>query len=236
MNQSVPLEPPGPRDITAGIAAVIFDFDGVIADSEPISLASLRDVLDRSGIPMSLEEVRDQFLGKSLRAITEFATQRVDGLCATDFARLWQDALFAEFRRSLQPVPGVIALLDRLEARGIPFCIASSGTFERIGIALEAMGLTARFPRILSSELVARGKPAPDLFLLAAERLGVTPAECLVVEDSLFGVQAAEEAGMRSVGFIGGGHLVDVQADHSAALRAAGAAVIMASFDDLFED
>jgi HAD superfamily hydrolase (TIGR01509 family) len=143
--------------------------------------------------------------------------------------------LFDRFKAELRPVPHVLDLVDRLQQSGTAFCIASSSTFNRIDIALDAMGVTNRFAHIFSAQQVARGKPAPDLFEYAARKMGVTPAACLVVEDSPHGVRAAGAAGMSAVGFLGGQHLIDLQAEHGAALLAAGAEFVLPSFEGLHE-
>src|SRR5262249_9747843 len=111
----------------------------------------------------------------------------------------WQERVFASLRRELKPVPGVSEALDQLHA---PSCVASGSDPARIRLSLELSGLLSRFEgRIFSAAQVARGKPAPDLFLFAAHSLGAAPAECVVVEDSLPGVRAGVAAGMRVLGF-----------------------------------
>ncbi len=111
--------------------------------------------------------------------------------------------MFAAFERELQPVPGVAGVLEKLAADGVPYCVASSGSHARIRVGHRTTGLDRWFPqeRVFSSEDVGRGKPAPDLFLHAAQRMGVAPERCVVVEDSPLGVQAAVAAGMDVYGF-----------------------------------
>jgi HAD superfamily hydrolase (TIGR01509 family) len=111
--------------------------------------------------------------------------------------------VFAAFERELEPVAGAVGLLEKLAADGVPYCVASSGSHERIRVGHRKTGLDRLFDdgRIFSSEDVGRGKPAPDLFLYAAERMGAVPERCVVVEDSPLGVQAAVAAGMDVYGF-----------------------------------
>ena len=111
--------------------------------------------------------------------------------------------MFAAFERELEPVAGAVGVLEKLAADGVPYCVASSGSHERIRVGHRTTGLDRWFEdeRIFSSQDVGRGKPAPDLFLYAAERMGVAPERCVVVEDSPLGVQAAVAAGMDVYGF-----------------------------------
>lgn len=208
---------------------MIFDFDGVIADSEAISLATLRTALAHDGIVRSADDVRDAFLGKSLSAICTYVADHTSTSVAEGFAQRWEHTLFAAFRDTLAPMDGVDNLLDHLTETNTPYCVASSGTFERIGIALDAMGLTDRFPHVFSAEQVAHGKPAPDLFLHAARQMQVRPDVCLVIEDSPYGVCAAQAANMTCIGFIGGGHLDGIAERHGTHLTAQGAGWVISS-------
>ena len=216
-----------------GIDLVILDFDGVVADSEVISLRTLQSSLADFGIDLSADDVRSAFLGTSLATIAGYVAEHGPARTATGFAEAWQTALFARFRAELRPIPHLLALLEHLADRGIRHCIASSGTFERIGVALSAIRLTERFEKIFSAEQVDRGKPAPDLFLMAAHQLGVPPAKCAVVEDSPYGVRAARAADMRSIGFVGGTHLKHIQAEHADLLRRNGADCVVASLHEI---
>lgn len=216
-----------------GVRLVLFDFDGVVADSEVISLGTLRETLAEFGMSLEPQEVRQRFLGTSLATISARVAEECPGHSADGFGAAWQARLYAQFRASLRPVPHVVDLLDWLTASGTAYCVASSSTFERIGVALAAMNLGSRIPHVFSSEQVARGKPAPDLFLHAAAQMGTAPRDCLVIEDSPYGVRAAKAAGMRCYGFIGGRHLNGVAESHAATLRAAGADSILASFEKI---
>ena len=220
--------------LLAAAELVVFDFDGVIADSEVISLNTLHEALSDYGVELTPEETRTRFLGTSLETIRAYVSRQT-GKDAGSFAQLWEDALFARFEAELTPVPHVFDLIDWLDRHQTRYCIASSGTFTRIETALRAMGVEDRFDHVFSAEQVARGKPAPDLFELAGTRLGVDPDACLVIEDSPHGVHAAVAAQMRAVGFSGGQHLSDLQVEHGAALMAAGAEMILPSFEGIAE-
>lgn len=185
---------------------VIFDCDGVLVDSEPISLRLLVETLASAGLSVTMAEADARFLGRSLAATREILA-REDGLTLTDAALdEMRRRLYDAFRAELRPIPGVAAVLDALPC---PFCVASSSQPERIELSLRVTGLWDRFGgRVFSSTMVTHGKPAPDLFLLAAQSLGHDPADCAVVEDSPAGIMAAQAARMRVVAFTGGSHAV----------------------------
>ena len=211
---------------------VIFDFDGVIADSEVISLATLSKALAAFGITMSPEDARQRFLGRSTKSIKEYLGTHGSG-DADAFAAVWEDDLFARFATELDPVNHVLDFIDALDELSKPYCIASSGTHKRIGTALQAMACSDRFGHIFSAQQVVRGKPAPDLFEFAARTLGVSPVDCLVIEDSPHGVRAAKTAGMRCVGFAGGQHLTSVENEHARLLTDHGADMVLFSYDGI---
>lgn len=183
---------------------VIFDCDGVLVDSEALSLSALLGMIRTAGGSIAEDAAYEHFLGKSMKSVREILA-RDFGLVVTD-AHLtdMRVELMRRFREELRPVPGVSEMLPRL---GLPYCVASSGTLDRIRYALDVTGLLGLFePHLFSAAMVERGKPAPDLFLLAAERMGATPNACLVVEDSPAGVAAARAAGMTVFAFTGGAH------------------------------
>lgn len=219
-----------PLDITD---LVIFDFDGVIADSEVISLSSLQGALNDFGVNLDLCEMQQRFLGKSINQIKAEAHILNPDANWEGFDTHWHAILFKRFETELAPVPGVIDLLDRLEARRLPYCIASGGSLERINYALKVLGLTSRFGHFFSSEQVKRGKPSPDLFLYAAQTLGIEPERCLVIEDSPFGIQAGRLAGMQTIGFLGGAHLRGSQETHRQLLLEQGAHKIIYALDEI---
>lgn len=216
------------------VELVILDFDGVVVDSEVISLSTLREAIADYGVELSLDEVRDRFLGASVRRIMAFVDDHGARAAKDGFARHWYQVLFARFRRELEIMPGLTGLLDCLDAAQTPYCIASSGSFERLGVALQATGLASRFAgRVFSAEQVERGKPAPDLFLHAAREMGASTTRCLVIEDSPAGVAGAKAAAMRAIGFIGGSHLDNLQDVHRSALLSHGADAVVTSLRDI---
>jgi HAD superfamily hydrolase (TIGR01509 family) len=186
------------------IGLVIFDCDGVLVDSEPISIAVLRGVLAKNGVAISETEAYERFLGKSMATIAQLIESDF-GLVVTDAHREHIRAdLFHRFEAELEPVPGIRETLEALKIRR---CVASSSLPDRIRFSLRLTGLLELLePHIYSATMVKRGKPFPDLFLHAASDMGVEPAECVVVEDSPAGVMAARSAGMRVLGFTGALH------------------------------
>jgi len=182
---------------------VIFDNDGVLVDSEPISNRHLAAYLTELGHPTSYEDSIRDYMGSAMHRIHDLVLERTGRRLPADFDDVFHARVFAAFERELRAVAGVTGVLEKLVADGVPYCVASSGSHERIRVGHRAAGLDRWFEdaRIFSSEDVGRGKPAPDLFLYAAERMGVVPGRCVVVEDSPLGVQAANAAGMDVYGF-----------------------------------
>ncbi|MER5611970.1 HAD family hydrolase [Streptomyces sp. NPDC002215] len=180
---------------------VIFDCDGVLVDSERIAVRIQVQVGTELGWPLTADEVVETFVGRSNKSIGELVDARLPGASAAwqkRFEDLHRDAVETE----LVAVEGIH---EALAALALPTCVASSGSHEKMRHTLGHTGLYAHFEgRIFSATEVERGKPAPDLFLHAARRMGVEPAACVVVEDSKYGVQAARSAGMRAFGFAGG--------------------------------
>lgn len=187
-------------------AAVIFDCDGVLVDSEPAANRILAEELTRIGVPTSTEESVRDYMGRSWGHMVEVVSERLGGPPPAALATAYRERLFAAYAaREVEAVPGIAAALDGLDARGIPYCVASSGDHERIRNGLAAAGLRDRFDdgRIFSADDVGRGKPWPDLFLHAAARMGFEPACTTVVEDSPAGVEAGIAAGMAVLGYSG---------------------------------
>lgn len=216
----------------AKIRAVIFDLDGCLVDSEPLSLEAIAAEMRASGLASATaREVGGQYLGVSIARIGEEVGERLGAAAPEGFVERVEARLFAAYPTQLRRIDGALALLDRLQAAGIATAIATGGSLKRLAVTLQASGLARRFEGTgFSADQVARGKPAPDLFLLAADRLGIPPGDCAVLEDSPHGIVGAVAAGMRAVGFVGGSHLTGQQADHAAVLRKAGAALVI---DDL---
>ncbi|MFI9809227.1 HAD family hydrolase [Streptomyces sp. NPDC052301] len=182
---------------------IIFDNDGVLVDSEPISNRHLAAYLTELGHPTSYEDSLRDYMGSAMHRIHDLVLERTGQRLPDEFDDVFHARVFAAFERELQPVPGVAGVLEKLAADAVPYCVASSGSHERIRVGHRTTGLDRWFQeeRIFSSQDVGRGKPAPDLFLYAAERMGVAPERCVVVEDSPLGVQAAVAAGMDVYGF-----------------------------------
>ncbi|MFJ6069765.1 HAD family hydrolase [Streptomyces sp. NPDC093065] len=182
---------------------VIFDNDGVLVDSEPISNRLLAGYLTELGHPTSYEDSLRDYMGGAMHRVHDLVLERTGRRLPEDFDDVFHGRVFAAFERELEPVPGAVGVLEKLAADGVAYCVASSGSHERIRVGHRKAGLDRWFDdgRIFSSQDVGRGKPAPDLFLHAAERTGVAPERCAVVEDSPLGVQAAVAAGMDVYGF-----------------------------------
>jgi len=184
-----------------GFGLVIFDCDGVLVDSEPIANRVLAEHLTAAGYPTTTEESVERYMGGSFAAMADDVRSRFGGVLRPEFAERYHADLYAAFDGELLAVAGIASVVDGL---GLPTCVASSGTSERIRRVLGVTGLLPRFEgRIFSAVEVERGKPAPDLFLHAAARMGVAPARCAVVEDSPRGVAAGVAAGMAVLGYAG---------------------------------
>jgi HAD superfamily hydrolase (TIGR01509 family) len=182
---------------------VIFDNDGVLVDSESISNRLLAEYLTELGHPTSYEDSIRDYMGSAMHRIHELVLERTGQTLPEDFDDVFHQRVFEGFERELEPVPGVVAVLEKLVTDGVPYCVASSGSHERIRVGHRTTGLDRWFGEglVFSSQDVGRGKPAPDLFLHAAERMGVDPARCVVVEDSPLGVRAGLAAGMDVYGY-----------------------------------
>jgi HAD superfamily hydrolase (TIGR01509 family) len=181
---------------------VVLDCDGVLVDTEPLSIAVDVRVLADLGVPMSAQEITDLFVGRS----HDYWVSVVEDRLGRPLPDGWEDAyehLYRDaFREHLAPVDGIVEALDAIS---LPTCVASSGSHDKISFTLRLTELWPRFEgRVFSASEVAHGKPAPDLFLHAARSLGHEPARCIVVEDSPFGVQAALRAGMTAIAYAGG--------------------------------
>ena len=204
---------------------VIFDCDGVLVDSETLSASTLADNLARIGFPVDRDYVNEHYLGRSFDVIKADYACRTGRQLPQDFADAWYRDLFAAFRRDLKPIPGASDILARL---AISKCVASSSAPARLGLSLAVTGLAPLFGAdVFDASMVSRGKPAPDLFLYCASRMGAVPARTLVVEDSITGITAAVAAGMTAWAFVGGSHYAG--GSDTTMLRRAGAARIFSS-------
>lgn len=183
----------------ASVDLIIFDNDGVLVDSELIANRVLSDLLTEAGHPTSLSESIQEYMGGTLGSVRVRIRERTGNELPGDFEDQYHARLFRAFEQDLTPVPGIHDVLAHLST---PYCVASSGSVERIVRALAKTGLLRLFEgRIFSADDVPRGKPAPDVFLHAASHMGVDPSAALVVEDSPNGVAAGKAAGMRVLGY-----------------------------------
>ena len=180
---------------------VIFDCDGVLVDSEPISIRVDADVLAEVGLHLSEQEIIDRFVGRSPAVMREAIERHRGGPLPEDWLARSRSRYTEAFARELRPIDGIEDALDDISAAT---CVASSSEPDELAYKLKLTGLYDRFAgRIFSAVEVASGKPAPDLFLHAAAQMGVGPGACAVVEDSQYGVQAARAAGMAAFGYTG---------------------------------
>lgn len=184
---------------------VIFDCDGVVVDSEIISARVLIALLAELGVQTDPTFVFNHCLGRSFPTVAKHLAGAFDLTLPEGFEADYRTRLLQVFETELRPMPGLRPVLSGLN---VPFCIASSSSPERVQRSLTLTGLYPYFTdRIFTASQVSRGKPAPDLFLLAAETLGIKPQNALVIEDSIVGVEAGLAAGMRVLRFTGGGHM-----------------------------
>lgn len=183
---------------------VIFDFDGVVVDSEIISVELLLEYLSSHGVQISSEEAYDVFLGKQISKADE-SLQKAMGISVPPLDEVsFKSELFDRFRSELAPIDGIEEVFRDLS---LPMCIASSSSPDRIDASLQMTGLDRAFAgHRFGAGTVKNGKPAPDLFLHAATFHKTNPDRCVVIEDSPSGLTAAKAAGMKSIGFLGGSH------------------------------
>jgi HAD superfamily hydrolase (TIGR01509 family) len=194
------------RDPDERRALVIFDCDGVLVDSERVTVELEARYLADIGWPLSSEEIVERFLGSTEEVMIAAIEDHIGHAVSARWRDRWLADTQAALDESLEAVPGVRAAIEALLADGYAICVGSSGRPEKIRRNLETAGLLGLVGAgaIFSAVEVPRGKPEPDLFLLAAQTMGVEPSRCVVVEDSRYGIAAAGAAGMRSVGFAGG--------------------------------
>lgn len=210
--------------------AVIFDCDGVLVDSEGLMNREFRTMLGEIGLSYTAEETTRTFMGRSMTSCLQIVETQLGRAVPDDFLAVLEQRAYAVFARDLKPVDGIEVVLDSLDRVAIPYAVASSGSHEKMRTTLGITGLLPRLAgRITSATEVAHGKPAPDVFLLAADRLHTAPADCVVIEDSLLGIEAARAAGMRVIGYAamvsaksmhtaGATHVVERMSDVSAVL------------------
>ena len=213
--------------MTVPFRLVIFDCDGVLVDSERLSIRVDMVYLERLGWPMPEAEIVERFVGRSDADMRAAIQAQLGGPIPADIDEEFETLYRETLERELEAVEGVVDVLEALEREGVPVCVASSGTNAKIARSLARTGLARFFgDRIFSATDVEHGKPAPDLFLHAATTIGVDPSRCAVIEDSVYGIQAALAAGMRAFGYAGG-------VTPGERLRTPGADVAL--FDDMAE-
>lgn len=178
---------------------IIFDCDGVLVNSEPIASRIFHELITEIGLNIRLEETVRRFEGLSDQDSIRIVEEKLGRPVPSSFMVNHDERLFEAFSRELDPIQNISVALEQIS---IPICVASSGPFEKIRLSLGVTQLLPKFEgRIFSATQVSRGKPFPDLFLLAADKMGVSPQNSIVVEDSVYGVQAAVAAGMAVLGY-----------------------------------
>jgi HAD superfamily hydrolase (TIGR01509 family) len=204
---------------------IVYDFDGVIAESEVLANSVLAEMVTQLGVPTTLEDSYRLYMGKRLQDVMAAVEQSLGRALPDTFPAQFQARTLYRLRRELQPVGGAIPFIRAFD--GVARCIASSSSPDRLAVCLATLGLEADFSeRVFSAAVVARGKPFPDIFLYAAKRMGAVPAACIVIEDSACGIEAAA-AGMTPIGLLAASH---IQPGHGEKLRAAGAQHVAATF------
>ncbi|MHA7775529.1 HAD family hydrolase [Roseibium sp. M-1] len=206
---------------------VIFDCDGVLVDTERLVNANMAAFVTELGYPMTGPDCQRQFMGRTLEDVQRL----VEDLSGIKLPSDWPDQVrtrdLISFQAGVPAVEGIEAILDDLDGRGVPYCVGSSGRYEKMNMTLGSSGLLPRLKgRLFSAQDCEKGKPAPDVFLLAAKTMGHAPEHCAVIEDSLPGVMAARAAGMRAYAY------VEDPACDRAAMREAGA-ILFDSMDAL---
>jgi HAD superfamily hydrolase (TIGR01509 family) len=210
------------------IEGIIFDFDGVIADSEALANLVLAETVTGLGLPTSLDDSLNRYMGKRAAEVAAAVELGIGRPLPDNFSDTLATATLERFRTELKEVKGAQQFILRFAA--IPCCIASSSSMQRLSFCLDILGLAHHFSgNVFSSELVARGKPHPDIFLYAAGQLNLAPATCLVIEDSVSGVHAGVAAGMTVLGLCAGSHL---RGNHAARMHEAGAAHVSDTWAD----
>jgi HAD superfamily hydrolase (TIGR01509 family) len=203
----------------APLPAIIFDCDGVLIDSEGLASRVEAELLRDLGLNLGVEETQRLFLGKTVDGVLDVIAARTGTRPGSIFTYNWAFATAHAFMHELKPVPGVRELATELKRRRHPMAVASQSPLARVRFSLEVAGLAGLFgEHVYVTSMVARPKPAPDIYLLAARKLGAAPADCVVIEDSPAGATAARGAGMRALGYAHG--------ETAAAMRAGGATVI----------
>ena len=211
------------------MGALIFDFDGVIADSEAIANTVLAEIVTDLGHATTLDQSLDRYAGRRWDDAMAEIEAAIGKPLPSDFSGELKRATLDRFRTDLKEVSGAADFIRRFAH--LPRAIASSSSIDRLQLCLSVLGMEAEFgDHVFSADMVARGKPHPDIFLFAAAKLGVSPERCLVIEDSTGGIQAAVAAGMTAVGLCAASHIRD---GHDVKLRDAGAVHLARSWAEV---
>ena len=186
----------------ASLPALIFDCDGVLVDSEYLASRVESDVTRDLGLTLGVEEAHEMFLGRTVEGVLDAIAERAGARPTNTWVYNWAFATAHAFLRELKAVDGVGVAVEELRRRGHRMAVASQSPLARVKLSLQVAGLAGQFgEHIYVSSMVARPKPAPDIYLLAAKRLGAVPGECIVIEDSPASAAAAQAAGMRVLGY-----------------------------------
>ena len=216
--------------MTASVSrALIFDFDGVIADSEILANSVLAETLSGLGLPTTLDRSLATYLGKRWPEVIAQAEIDLGRPLPAHFSEDLKIALHDRFRAALTEVRGARAFIAKFSH--LPRAIASSSSADRLQLCLEVLGLADAFgDKVFSADLVTHGKPDPAIYLLASQQLNLAPTDCIVIEDSAGGVRAGLAAGMTVIGLTAASHLAP---GHAGTLKGAGAHHIAASWDEV---
>lgn len=199
-----------------GIDLVIFDCDGVLVDSEIITSRTIAECVNAHGLAWETDAVALRFRGGKMKDVIAAAEAELGRSLGEDFVTRFRARLYERLGAEVEAIPGIDAALDGLEARGLPYCVASNGPREKMHATLGATGLLPRFAgRVFTAYDLGVFKPNPDLFLHAAAELGVPPARAVVVEDTENGLEAVYAAGMHAVAYVGHGTPMDTSRAHA---------------------
>jgi HAD superfamily hydrolase (TIGR01509 family) len=213
--------------LSSTLPALIFDCDGVLVDSEYLASRVESELTRELGLPLTVEEAHELFLGRTVDGVLDAIAARTGARPSSAFTYNWAFATARAFKGELGPVPGVRAACEELSRRGHRMAVASQSPLARVRFSLDIVGLEALFgAHVYVTSMVPRPKPAPDVYLLAAQGLATPPGDCFVIEDSPAGAAAALAAGFRVIGY--------APADTCAAMRSTGVTVIR-SMDELLE-
>lgn len=207
---------------------IIYDFDGVIADSEVVANTVLAEFVTELGTPTTLEDSYRLYMGKRFNEVVAAVEASLGRSLPESFPAEFQQRTLERFRSELRLVDGARQYVDAFAH--LPRCIASSSSPDRLAVCLDVLGLQSDFGgRVFSASAVSRGKPHPDIFLHAAEQMQCKPADCIVIEDSPSGVAAGVAAGMTVIGLMAASHM---RPEHRARLASAGARFVASTFEE----